>query len=208
MAKSSSGHKIKKLSDSSTFRQWFEQVYTEHFERMYRYAFSITKSKDLAEDVVEEVFLNIWEKQDGDQQIMEVERYLYVSVKHAALRMVSKNPHQFLYSDYQEAVQVADQIDPESILLHDELQQIINQAIESLSPHCRLVYDLIKNKGKSYQEVAEELGVSKKTLEGHISKALASIRKELTQYFNDTHTRTKWISGSALLFTVVYFLFF
>lgn len=208
MSKYSSVQKIKKLSNSTAFRQWFEQVYTEHFERMYRYAFSIAKSKDLAEDVVEEVFLNIWEKQDGDQQIREVEKYLYVSVKHAVLRMVSKNPNQFLYSDYQEAEYVADQIDPESILLNDELQHIIDQVIASLPPHCHLAYDLIKNKGKSYHEVAEELGVSKKTLEGHISKALAAIRKSLTQYFQETHTKTKWISGSALLGIIVYSIFF
>ena len=208
MGKASSDHKMKKLDSSFAFRQWFEQVYTEHFERMYRYAFSITKSKDLAEDVVEEVFLNICEKQEGDRQIREVEKYLFVSVKHASLRIVSKSLNQFLYSDYQEAVQVADQIDPESILLTSELQQVINQAIASLPPHCALVYDLIKNKGKSYQEVAEELGVSKKTLEGHINKALASIRKELTQYFNDTHTRTKWISGSALMLLTLWLLFY
>lgn len=208
MAKSSSNPKIKNLGDSFAFRQWFEQVYTEHFERMYRYAFSITKSRDLAEDVVEEVFLNIWEKQEGDRQIREVEKYLFVSVKHASLRIVSKNLNQFLYSDYQEAVQVADQIDPESILLTSELQEVINQAIAALPPHCALVYDLIKNKGKSYQEAADELGITKKTLEGHIRKALAAIRKTLTQYFNDTHTKTKWISGSAFLLLSILLLFF
>jgi RNA polymerase sigma-70 factor, ECF subfamily len=199
--------KGKKIFDNTSFRKWFEKVYTEQFERMYRYSFSITKSKDLAEDVVEEVFLNIWEKQDGNQQIREVEKYLYVSVKHAALRIVSKNPNQFLYSDYQEAVQVADQIDPESILLHGELQQIIDQAIASLPPHCWLVYDLIKNKNKSYQETAEELGISKKTLEGHISKALATIRKALSQYFNDNQTKTHWIYGSAFILLMLLIAF-
>ncbi|MGK7393274.1 MAG: sigma-70 family RNA polymerase sigma factor [Candidatus Cyclobacteriaceae bacterium M3_2C_046] len=199
---------VKAINDSCSFRQWFEEVYTGHFERMYRYAFSITKSKDLAEDVVEEVFLNIWEKKDGNRRIRDVEKYLYVSVKHAALRVVLKNPHQFLYSDYQEAVQVADQIDPESILLGNELQQIIDQSIASLPPHCGLVYDLIRNKGKSYQDVADELGISKKTLEGHISKALASIRKALNQYFQENQTSTKWISGSALILLIILFSIF
>lgn len=199
---------VKNLNQQTSFRKWFEQVYSEHFERMYRYAFSITKSRDLAEDVVEEVFLNIWEKQEGNRQIREVEKYLFVSVKHASLRIVSKNLNQFLYSDYQEAVQVADQIDPESILLTSELQEVINQAIATLPPHCSLVYDLIKNKGKSYQEVAEELGIAKKTLEGHISKALAAIRKALTLYFNDTHTKTKWISGSAFMLISILLILF
>ena len=144
----------------------------------------------LAEDVVEEVFLNVWEKQDGHYQIKEVERYLFLSVKHNALRLILQNSRQFLNSDYQEAESVADTVNPEEILMGHELEAIIAKATASLSPLCALVYDLIKNKGKTYQEVATELelGVSKKTLEGHISKALATIRKDLSCHFDENQT--------------------
>jgi RNA polymerase sigma-70 factor, ECF subfamily len=190
---------VKKLDDQACFRHWFEQVYNEHFERLYRYAFSITKSKDLAEDVVEEVFVSIWERQNGHIEIKDLKNYLYVSTKHEAVRLVSKDPNRFLYTDYEEIIQIADTIDPETILMGNELQEIIAEAILSLPAHCALVYDMVKNQGKSYGEVSQELGISKKTVESHICKALAKLRKHLQQYFELSGPNIKRISGGLVI---------
>ncbi len=154
---------VKSIKDQSVFRNWFETIYSENFERLYRYAFSITKSKDLAEDVVEEVFVKIWEKQDGHVEIRDLKTYLFVSVKHVAIRIASKDPQRFAYGNYEQLVQVADSVDPESLLLGAELEKAIDAAINSLPPHCALVYNMVRQEGKSYEQVSTELGLSKKT---------------------------------------------
>jgi len=191
------------LTRRASFINWFEQAYNTYFERLYRYAFSITKSKDLAEDVVEEVFVNIWEKQDGDVEIKSLEKYLYIATKHAAVRTASKNPGPFVYSYSEETLQVSDIVDPESLLLGDELQAVISGAVKSLPVHCALVYDLIKNQGRTYEEVATELGISKKTVESHIHKALQRIREKLSQYFEGkTHSIRRTSTVIAILFVI------
>ena len=191
--------KLRNLQDSDLFKRWFEEIYNHNFERLYRYAFSITKSRDLAEDVVEEVFLNIWNRQDGHTSIRELDSYLYVSVKHLAIRMISQDPNGFLYSDYEESLQVTDAVDPESLLLGNELRAIISEVTEKLPPHCALVYDMLKNRGMSYEEVAQELGVSRKTVENHLNKALAKIRDRLKDYFEKSDSNLRRISGIGAL---------
>lgn len=186
--------KIKPIPDSTIFKAWFEKIYDEYFEKLYRYAFSITKSRDLAEDVVEEVFLNIWTRRKGNLEIKELNSYLHVSVKHIAIKILSNDPGKFVYANYEESLSVTDVIDPESLLLGDELRKIILEAVKGLPPHCSLVYDMVKNKEMSYEEVSKELGISKKTVENHLCKALAKIRDRLSKYYKHTDIRYQFIS--------------
>lgn len=174
------------LYSDQEFRKWFEEVYQSNFERLYRYAYSITKSKTLAEDTVSEVFFNLWNNRPHYNDIKELNAYLHVSVKHQAIRLASKDPRKFTYSDYDESLKVSDAVDPESLLLGKELQQIVNNIIESLSPQSKLVYDLSKNRGLSYQEIADELGISKKTVESHLYTVTKRIKTELEAHFRDS----------------------
>lgn len=205
MASQRNGYTTKNLNEQVGFRRWFEQVYNTYFERLYRYAFSITKSKDLAEDVVEEVFTNIWEKQDGDTKIKEPDKYLYTATKHLAVKAASKCSDHFVYSYSEDSLQITDTVNPESLLLSSELQEIVTDVITSLPDHCALVYDLVKNQCKSYEEVALELGISKKTVENHIHKALYRIKEKLTRYFEEKTHQIKLVSSviAILLFILL-----
>ena len=191
--------------ESAKFRSWFEKIYDQYFERLYRYAFSITKSKDLAEDVVEEVFLNIWTRQNKNL-IIELDAYLHVSVKHIAIKTLSNNQDKILYGKHEESLDVTDLIDPESLLLADELRNIIQEAVRDLPPHCSLVYDMLKNRGMSYEEVSRELGVSKKTVENHICKALTKIKDRLSKYFRHSDIRPEFISKIGILLFLLFLL--
>lgn len=177
---------IRKLGSDKLFTEWFEEVYEANFERLYRYAFSITKSQQLAEDVVSEVFLNIWNKKPDYANIKELNAYLHVSVKHLAIRMISKDPQRFSYSTYDETMQISDTVDPENLLLGKELEKIIEKIIADLSPHSRIVYDMVKNKGYSYQKISEELGISKRTVESHMHNVLKKLKDELREHFSES----------------------
>lgn len=185
------------------FRSWFEHMYQEHFERLYRYAFSITKNMAHAEDVVSEVFLNIWNNQPDYQNIQELNSYLHVSVKHLAIRQVSKDPGRFSYSTYDETLQITDSIDPEDLLLGKELKELVNEIISELPPHAQLVYDLSKNRGMNSQEIAEELGIAKRTVESHLYAVLKKMKTTLGRHFQGAAERypyfTKISTISALI---------
>lgn len=179
--------KIIPLNESNDlFVKWIEGVYDANFERLYRYAFSITKNKQLAEDVVSEVFMNIWDKKPDYTNIKELSSYLHVSVKHLAIRMVSKDPHRFFYSIYDETLQISDDIDPESLLLGNELSILISEVFDSVAPQSKLVYDMARNKGYSNQKIAEELGISIRTVESHIYSVLKKMKIRLQAHFQES----------------------
>ncbi|MFY0600063.1 MAG: sigma-70 family RNA polymerase sigma factor [Cyclobacteriaceae bacterium] len=186
--------KILKLYQDESFEKWFENVYESNFENLYRYAFSITKSKTLAEDTVAEVFLNIWNNQPNYDDINELQAYLHVSVKHQAIRVASHDHRKFTYSDYDETLQISDAIDPESLLIGKELEQLISRTLDKLTPHRKLVYDLSKNKGYSNQQIAHELGISKRTVENHLFAVIKKIKASLNDHFKDSGKMLRFIS--------------
>lgn len=184
MAKSG---KILKISKESDFKSWFEKIYTQHFERLYLYAFSITKQKPVAEDAVAEVFLQIWNKRPHYDDIRDIESYLYVSVKHLAIRLASKDPGKFAYSTYDEALQISDAIDPEKLLIGSELKEVVDEILDKLSPQAGVIYDLVKNKGLSHKQISQELGISEKTVSNQMNLILNKMRAGINQYLDDSN---------------------
>lgn len=173
--------------------KWFNTVYDDYFERLYRYAFSITKNKEHAEDVVADVFLNIWKNKQDHHNIQELSSYLYVSVKHLAIRQTSKNPSNFTYSTYDEALQISDVVNPENIMEGKELEAVIEEVLEGLSPHAKLVYDMAKTKGMKSREIAEELGVSERTVEAHLYQVIKKLKDQLRCRFSFIDARHRFL---------------
>lgn len=195
------------INPETDFKKWFESIYEIHFERLFRYAFSITKDKQLAEDVVSEVFLNIWNNKPDYQEIRELGSYLHVSVKHLAIRQASRDPGQFTYSAYDESLQISDTVDPESLLLGKELEGIIGKIIHGLTPHAKIVYELSKVKGYTNQQIADELGLSKRTVESHLFNVLKLMKELLLTHFkeSDRHfsLNTRILNTTGLILVVM-----
>ena len=185
------------------FTTWFEEAYETHFERLYRYAFSITKQQQLAEDVVAEVFANIWSKKPDYTTIRELSAYLHVAVKHQAVRLASQSLPRSLYQAYDEALPVSDAVDPESLLMSKELEQILALVIDDLPPHSRLVYDFSRNRGYSHQQIAEELGISKRTVESHLHQVLKKMKEALQAYFQESGRPYRYLSRLAVWMALI-----
>ncbi len=166
------------------FQEWFENIYHVNFESLYRYAFAITKDKQLAEDVVSEIFSDLWHKKPDFENILEPLAYLRVAVKHLAIRHISKNPQTFNASDYLESLQISDGIDPENLLLGVELDRFINDVLDALPAHNRLVYELARKKGLTNQEISEQLGISIRTVETHLYQVMKKLKDALQKYFD------------------------
>ena len=167
-----------------TFDKWFTRVYEDKYERLFRYAYSITKNKQHAEESVSEVFLNIW--QNGNHKnIKELDAYLFISVKHAAIRQNSQNPEHFNSDVYNESNDIATEVNPEHILLGSELEKLLEELTKELPPHMSLTFDLIKNKGYSKVEVSKELGISVRTVEAHLYTAMKKLKDQLEDHFKE-----------------------
>lgn len=169
---------------SENFRDWFKEIYNDKFERLYRYAFAITKNKELAKDAVSEVFAVIWQNRNY-KDIKQIDAYLHASVKHAAIGLKSKNPQSFNSSAYDETNDVASIVNPEHILIGKELDLILENLIDELPAHMGITFQLVKNQGYSNKEAALELGVSKRTVEANLYQAVKRLKEGLFEHFKE-----------------------
>ncbi|WP_111307282.1 RNA polymerase sigma factor [Confluentibacter sediminis] len=142
------------------------------------YAYGLTNDRDLAKDVVQNVFINIWRIHLKLKDDFDVKSYLYKSVYNEFLNQ-NRNLKSVVPLDkkYIEALsQVVEEEDLESI---EKLLTLIRREIENLPPKCKRTFLLSKQEGLSNIEIAEYLNVSVKCVEAHISKAFSILRRNV-----------------------------
>lgn len=180
--------------------KWFEAIYNDHFEGLLRYAFSIAEDKATAEDVVSEVFISLWNRKDQLDEINNVEAYLVQSVKHLTIKKIKKSRTETLGPiDESKYPQV---LNPENILIGKELESVINQVVQSLTPYGKLVYDMARNKGYSNEKIAKELDMNQATVRKHLSNVIKAFKTALKNQQESEEGKIIKL-GKALLITAL-----
>jgi RNA polymerase sigma-70 factor (ECF subfamily) len=170
--------KIQEYDDQQAFKQFYQLL----FFKLYQFAYSFVHSKENAEEVVNDVFLNFWQKRKTIDSINNINVYLYVAVKNASLNYLRKNNHILPASLDELTVHHLHLVpSPESLLITRELQSQIFEAIEQLPPRCKIIFKLIKEDRLSYKEVASILEISVKTVDAQLYIALQKLSRILLQ---------------------------
>ncbi|OQP60853.1 RNA polymerase sigma-70 factor [Niastella populi] len=172
---------MKPLSADSELE--FEQLFKEHFKSLYAYAFTILKNESIAEETVQNVFYKIWEKKVPDNIQTSLKAYLYKAVYHESLNHLK---HQKIKARYQVHVMQQtnnhnDQGASRKILVK-ELEEKLRDAMNALPQQCRTIFQMSRFDGLKYQEIANQLGISVKTVENQMGKALKQLRVKLIDY--------------------------
>ena len=150
-------------------------VFETHWERLYSIAFKILSDKEVAKDIVQEVFLNLWEKRET-KDISDLERYLARATKFCALKEI-RDDH---FSNKEELDEIHEMnAETKNNLELQELQSQINDGIKDLPKKCQEVFLLSREEYLTNSEIAQKLNLSKRTVETHISNALKHLRKKL-----------------------------
>jgi RNA polymerase sigma-70 factor (ECF subfamily) len=160
----------------------FEQLFKKHFRELHAYAFSILKDWDIAEEIVQAMFLKLWEKNDWMKLQSSVRSYLYKSVYHDSLNHLR---HQKVQLKYQTAtVHTMEHYtdDAAGKLKLGELERHLSAALSKLPEKCRAIFHLSRFEELKYQEIATRLEISIKTVETHMGKALRILRKEMQEF--------------------------
>ncbi|MEQ8554367.1 MAG: RNA polymerase sigma-70 factor [Cyclobacteriaceae bacterium] len=177
--------KIRKTKSRSLLEETFEKIYLENFDRLFLFATTITKSKDLAKDVVSDVFVELWDNNSRLSRIKEIESYLFISVKNHAIRLVSKKSHQLKNENIDSALASIDRINPEEVLLAKELFDFIERTVIHLPDQSQLVFRLAKDKQMSNKDIAAELGISVSTVKSQLIRATTTVREAILEKFAD-----------------------
>ena len=162
--------------------QVFETIFRTYYERLCNYANTILNDMDEAEEMVQGAFLTVWEKHDTLEIHTSVKSYLYRAVHNSCLNRVK---HFKVRKTYGDSVKNQTELlhdDASQDLIGSELDAIVANAIDSLPDQCRLVFKLSRFENLTYAEIAEQLGISVKTVENHMVKALKVLREKLKDY--------------------------
>ncbi len=177
--------KTKELPIAQDRQKAVQQAFEKYFDRLYAYAFVITHSESRAKDAVSEVFFNLWNSGRAIEDITHLEGYLFVAVKNQAVREASSDLAGFESFGYDQATRLIERINPEDLLIGQELEAFIAKVVDELPPQCRVVFRMIREENKKYKEVAEELGLSPSTVKHHLITAVRKIREALEEHFDE-----------------------
>ncbi|MCB0585594.1 MAG: RNA polymerase sigma-70 factor [Phaeodactylibacter sp.] len=148
---------------------------------MCNFANQYVQDPDSARDITQKVFMNLWENRGKIDPQKPVQSYLFTSVKNRCLNYIRDRKK---YRSYVLDLEIED-LDiafEEEAPEFSELQDKVSEALQALPEKCRQAFEMSRYRNMKYTEIAEELGVSVKTVEAHISKALKSLREQLKDY--------------------------
>lgn len=158
-------------------RNAFERLFRRYYRLLCDYGRSILGDRELAEDVVQEVFIYFWNNREVIHIQMSVKAYLYTAVRHGALNVLKKQlierKHNPQLTEFVEFLQTSEYSDEEQ----EEINRI-RQVMAELPKQCLKVFLMSAVDGKKYQEIADELDISINTVKTHISKAYRLIREK------------------------------
>ena len=160
----------------------FEQVFKTHFKALHSYAYTILKDDAIAEEMVQNVFFKLWEKKEQLDIQTSLKAYLYKAVYHESLNYLKHQKVKSVHQAY--AMHSTDHTSnlAEKKLLQGELENKLQMAMNDLPEQCRTIFQLSRFDELKYREIADTLGLSVKTVENQMGKALKILRSKLVEF--------------------------
>jgi RNA polymerase sigma-70 factor (ECF subfamily) len=154
----------------------FEELYNRHWQKLYSFAFKRVRSRESAEEIVQEFLTNLWANRKSIYIATSFEGYIYTAIRNLIFNYFAKEAR---YNNYQQFVQLFNQgIDnstEETVYIND-LNHNLQKELGFLPSKCRSVFELSRKENKTNKEIALELGISEKTVESHLTKAIKRLR--------------------------------
>lgn len=163
----------------------FQDLFDTCYVPLCKYAYSILRDMDEAEDAVQKTFCKLWDQRTSLFIKSSLDSYLYRMVHNESINTINQRK---LHQEHNYQYISTTQSDAANTVLESvesaELQQAIERAIQKLPPQCRKVFELSRMEQMPYSKIAEELQISTNTVENHMSKALKILRMDLKEYLS------------------------
>lgn len=172
---------VKKIKEGDI--KTFEHVFRLYYSSLSFYAFSITGSSEVAEEIVQELFYKLWKERENLNILRSLKSYLYGAVRNQALQYcehidVRERHRQYILSGQSDAATDT----PQQQLEYKELKELIDRTLQQLPDRRRRIFKMHRFDGLKYKEIAERLSLSVKTIEAEMTKAYQVLRKETEKY--------------------------
>jgi RNA polymerase sigma-70 factor (ECF subfamily) len=157
----------------------FESLFRSSYSSLVRYAKKIVADHDTAEEIVQDLFVRLWNERKKLKIRSSLNGYLFRSVHNRCLHWLDHGKVAGRYEQEMAAQKTNETLTPEEILQFNELQLTITKILERLPERCGQIFCMNRFEGLKYTEIADKLAVSVKTVEANMGKALREFRKEL-----------------------------
>lgn len=159
----------------------FESLFRSSYVSLVKYARSILKDQDTAEEIVQDLFYTIWKDKEKINIESSLNGYLFRSVHNKCLHLLQHKKIIERHAEEMTYRQPEIQENPSDILHYKELQAKVARILEKLPERCGKIFYMSRFEGLKYNEIAEKLSVSVKTVESNMGRALKEFRKALTE---------------------------
>lgn len=160
----------------------FERLFKQHYSHLCAYANNFLKDQMASEEVVQEVMFKIWVNRESIDIRTSMQSYLFRSVRNGCMNVLKHIDIREEFKVYNEASLNEPQRSHEENMIVSELEQKIRLAIDQLPMERKKVFIMSRYDGLTYAEIASQLGISVKTVENQMGKALKYLREELADY--------------------------
>ncbi|GAA3575977.1 RNA polymerase sigma-70 factor [Snuella lapsa] len=164
----------------------FREVIAFYEKRLYAFIFSFTKSKQTTEDILQEVFIKVWTIKETLNTDLAFNAFIYKIARNLTFNHLRKvaNQNALRESLWKGINEMHERT--ENTIIFNDYEFLVNKLLNDLPKQKRNIFILSKQQGKSNQEIAEELGISQKTVKNHLWKTMQIIREKLMPYLSES----------------------
>ena len=157
----------------------FDIIYKKYCKRLYGFVIRYVKYEIDAEEIVQEVFIKIWENREKINLYSSFESYLFTISYNSTISLLRKRIHEKKYLEYIKSCQDEDFSELTDELYFNELNSKIESLLDELTPRQKEIFLLSREEGLTYNEIAKKLGISSNTVKNHIVSVLSFLKSNI-----------------------------
>jgi RNA polymerase sigma-70 factor (ECF subfamily) len=182
----------------------FEDLYRLFFARLFNFAMLYVHKKEISEEIVNDIMVKIWNRREELNRIQNLETYLFVAIRNHCLNHLAQysNYHVMLEPETSRA-EIVNLNNPEREMEWKEIYARLNKAIDELPDQCRTVFKLIKEEGFRYKQVAEILGISPRTVETQLFRAIRKLDRVIEMYVENAQQKRRSGDTLSIIFLLI-----
>lgn len=152
-------------------------IYDKYWNQLFLSAFNMLQDQQACEDIIQDIFINLWNKREQIEIKVSLKSYLFASTRYEVYRQVRLGSvRENIFDQVYERLETPSEY---GNIEYKELLSQINSIVDKLSSKCKVVYKLSREEQLSHKEIANQLDISTKTVENHLNKALRQLRTSL-----------------------------
>ncbi|MBS1632845.1 MAG: RNA polymerase sigma-70 factor [Bacteroidetes bacterium] len=165
------------MNQPPEIRKEFEVVFKQYYQKLCSYAFTFIKDKESCEDLVQEIFIKIWEKEKMELGVEKIKFYLFTAVRNNCYNKLQKDKKNIIQELQDEDVSEEINFRIENYETEPDPKHLVSNALQLLPPKCKEIFMLSRLSGLTYRQIADSLEISVKTVENQMGKAITILKK-------------------------------